>query len=238
MALVSWLAWYQSVLSHPHTCFRTFCCVSGQSYWHNIRKCFCLYFLCTNLISSVHLSSTVLLGKVASSWVFSLSSGKQTDSTNSDSTPQSLGSWLAMVNIKSKRGEFLHQNVMPQPRVYTGELPWQASTLALIACSMLAPCLAACPSPPTWPAGWRGLGSWTGQHQKLYSQRPEQKVSMFLFYMWVVCHAVHPPIQCTFCVIMCGLRFSHTLMTVMCMELVHIMHVHSLRLTLQCHAFI
>ena len=84
---------------------------------------------------------------------------------------------------------------MPQPRVYTGELPWQASTLALIACSMLAPCLAACPSPPTWPAGWRGLGSWTGQHQKLYSQRPEQKVSMFLFYMWVVCHAVHPPIQ-------------------------------------------
>jgi len=36
----------------------------------------------------------------------------------------------------------------------------------------------------------------------------------------------------------CGLRFSHILMTVMSMQLVHILHVYSLRLALQCHAFI
>ena len=41
-----------------------------------------------------------------------------------------------------------------------------------------------------------------------------------------------------FCVIFCGARFSHILMTVMCIQLVHILHVHSLRLALQCHAFI
>jgi len=35
-----------------------------------------------------------------------------------------------------------------------------------------------------------------------------------------------------FCVLFCG-RFSYILMTVMCMQLVHVLHVHSLRLTLQ-----
>ena len=35
-----------------------------------------------------------------------------------------------------------------------------------------------------------------------------------------------------FCVLFCG-RFSYILMTVMCMQLVHVLHVHSLRITLQ-----
>ena len=43
---------------------------------------------------------------------------------------------------------------------------------------------------------------------------------------------------CTFCVIFCGLRFNDILVTVLCMQLVYVLHVHSLRLTLQCHAFI
>ena len=43
---------------------------------------------------------------------------------------------------------------------------------------------------------------------------------------------------CTFCVIFCGLRFSHILMIVLCMHLVHVLHVYLLRLALQCHAFI
>jgi len=43
---------------------------------------------------------------------------------------------------------------------------------------------------------------------------------------------------CTFCVIFCGLRFSRIPMTVMSEQLVHTLHVHSLRLTPQCHAFI
>ena len=43
---------------------------------------------------------------------------------------------------------------------------------------------------------------------------------------------------CMFCVIFCGFRFSDILVTVLCMQLVYVLHVHSLRLTLQCHAFI
>ena len=42
---------------------------------------------------------------------------------------------------------------------------------------------------------------------------------------------------CTF-VIFCDLRFSHILITVICMQRVHVLHLHSLRLALQCHAFI
>ena len=43
---------------------------------------------------------------------------------------------------------------------------------------------------------------------------------------------------CTFCVTFCGLRFSHILITVVCMQLVHVLHVYSLRLALQCHTFV
>jgi len=39
-------------------------------------------------------------------------------------------------------------------------------------------------------------------------------------------------------VISSGLRLSHTLMTVMSMQMVHIVHVQLLRLALQCHALI
>ena len=44
--------------------------------------------------------------------------------------------------------------------------------------------------------------------------------------------------MCVLQVIFCGLRFSHILIIVLCMQLVHILHVHSLRLALQCHTFI
>ena len=49
---------------------------------------------------------------------------------------------------------------------------------------------------------------------------------------------------CVLFVIFCGLRFSHIVNIVLCMHLVHVLHVyvyahvHSLRLALQCHAFI
>ena len=41
----------------------------------------------------------------------------------------------------------------------------------------------------------------------------------------------------TFCVIFCGLRFSYILITVICMQLVYVLHMHSLRLALQCCAY-
>jgi len=34
---------------------------------------------------------------------------------------------------------------------------------------------------------------------------------------------------CYFFVIFCGLRFSHILLTVICMQLLHVLHVHSVR---------
>ena len=40
------------------------------------------------------------------------------------------------------------------------------------------------------------------------------------------------------CDIFYGLRFSHILVTVICMQIVYILHVHSHGLALQCHAFI
>ena len=44
--------------------------------------------------------------------------------------------------------------------------------------------------------------------------------------------------MCTFCVILCGLRFSYILMTVMCVQLLNVLHVNSLRLAPQFCAFI
>ena len=41
----------------------------------------------------------------------------------------------------------------------------------------------------------------------------------------------------TFYVIFCGLRFSHILMTVKCMELFHVLCMYSVRLAPQCRAF-
>jgi len=35
---------------------------------------------------------------------------------------------------------------------------------------------------------------------------------------------------CISCVVFCGLRFSHILMIVLCMHLVHILHLHILNL--------
>ena len=39
--------------------------------------------------------------------------------------------------------------------------------------------------------------------------------------------------MCVLCVMYCGLRFSYILITVMCMQLLYVLHVHLLRLALQ-----
>ena len=54
------------------------------------------------------------------------------------------------------------------------------------------------------------------QHALYTIARPD---SQFLLYMCVLS-----------CMIFCGLSFSHILTTVMCMQMVHTLHVHSLRL--------
>ena len=39
--------------------------------------------------------------------------------------------------------------------------------------------------------------------------------------------------MCVLCVVYCGLRFSYILITVVCMQLLYVLHVHLLRLTPQ-----